>query len=179
MRVTASPDATSSRNGQDVARHEGDVRLESGRKAGAVDQAVARRRRPGVTRELLEVDRLSTREAVKRGKRRHHRLLEEIVALNVLVVAPWRGGVLKEEGEVERAVAHGCDEVLHRALGDSDLELWLGGPHPSTMTSGTIVAMALGNAPTARCRRSSPTRAPSCSVARRKRPETASACCSR
>ena len=96
---------------QDVARHEGDVWLESGRKAGAVDQAVARRRRPGVTRELLEVDRLSTREAVKRGKRRHHRLLEEIVALNVLVVAPWRGGVLKEEGEVERAVAHGCDEV--------------------------------------------------------------------
>jgi hypothetical protein len=31
---------------------------------------------------------------------------------------------------VDRAVAHGCDELLERAFGDADLELWLSGPHP-------------------------------------------------
>ena len=77
MSVTASPDATSSRKREHVARHEGDVRLESGRQAGAVDQAVARRRRPGVAREPLEVDPPSPRKAVPRRQRRHHRLLEE------------------------------------------------------------------------------------------------------
>lgn len=115
---------------EDVAGHEGDVRLESGRQAGAINQAVARRRRPGVPGEPLQVDCTSARETVPRGKRRQHRLFEEIAAFERLVVTPWRGGILEYDSEVQRALAHGRDELVQRALGDIDLEVWVGSPHP-------------------------------------------------
>jgi hypothetical protein len=46
------------------------------------------------------------------------------------MVTPWRGGILEDDSEVERAVAHGRDELVQRALGDIDLEVWVGSSHP-------------------------------------------------
>ena len=87
---------------EDVARDEVDARLEARRHAGAVDQVVARRRRPGLLGQLAEPQPLAAGQRVVRRQHGQHRLAAQLVALGPLGPARLGLGVLEAHRGVQR-----------------------------------------------------------------------------
>src|SRR6478672_343861 len=112
-------------NRERIAGEIRDARLEADADAGAVDETVARRGRPGVAGEIGNADARTPGQAVLRPDRRDHRLVEQVVSSRVVVLPARLGRILEAQCDVKGSFTDACDEFLGGPLFVANLELRL------------------------------------------------------